>query len=246
MLQTPARNAPVRKAMLGACEAQIEHLAGGVMLVRNKFPLGAYPNRLTERFDHWARIAPDRVWLAARDQHGEWRKITYGEGRARIRRIAASLLTRNLSPERPIIVLSGNGLTHALFGTAALYAGIPYAPVSPAYSLISKDFSKLRGIVELLTPGMVFVEDARPFARAIDSVVAPGTELVVERNAPEGRAVTNLSSKIIRRPAGRSRHSPRWSRARTARRSTPLTARLHRIRSPNSSSPPVRPAYPKP
>jgi feruloyl-CoA synthase len=194
MLQTPPRSAPVRKATLGACEAQIEHLGGGAMLVRNIIPLGAYPERLTDRLDHWARVAPDRVWLAARDGHGEWRKITYGEGRARVRRIAASLLTRNLSPERPIVVLSGNGLTHALFGTAALYAGIPYAPVSPAYSLISKDFSKLRGIFELLTPGMVFVADARPFARAIDSVVPSDVELVVETNPPSGRSVTSFDA----------------------------------------------------
>jgi feruloyl-CoA synthase len=192
MLQSPPRNAPVRKATLGACEAQIEPLAGGAMLVRNILPLAAYPERLTDRLDHWARVAPDRVWLAARDDHGEWRKITYSEGRARVRRIAASLLTRNLSPERPIVVLSGNGLTHALFGMAALYAGIPYAPVSPAYSLLSKDFSKLRGIFQLLTPGMVFVADARPFVRAIDSVVPPDAELVVENNPPAGRAVTSF------------------------------------------------------
>ena len=192
MLQTPPRNAPVRKAMLGACAAQIEPLAGGAMLVRNIFPLDAYPDRLTDRLDHWARVAPERTWLAARDSQGEWLKISYGEGRARVRRIAAALLTRNLSPERPIVVLSGNGLTHALFGVAALYAGIPYAPVSPAYSLISKDFSKLRGIFDLLTPGMVFVEDARPFARAIDTVVTSGIELVVERNPPEGRAATSF------------------------------------------------------
>lgn len=188
MSQHPPRTAPVRKAALGQIAAHVESLPGGALLVRNIFPLGDFPDRLTDRLDHWARIAPDRVWLAARDAGGEWRKITYGEGRARVRRIAASLLTRNLSPERPLVILSGNGLSHALFGTAALYAGIPYVPVSPAYSLVSKDFQKLRSIFDLMTPGMVFVADARPFARAIDAVVPADVELVVEHNPPGNRA----------------------------------------------------------
>ncbi len=193
MPQHSPRTAPVRKAALGGCAAHVEQLAGGALLVRNMFPLGDFPERLTDRLDHWARVAPDRIWLAARDAGGEWQKITYGEGRARVRRIAASLLARNLSPERPIVILSGNGLSHALFGTAALYAGIPYVPVSPAYSLVSTDFQKLRGIFELMTPGMVFAADARPFARAINAVMPADAELVVEHNPPNGRAATSFT-----------------------------------------------------
>ncbi len=99
-----------------------------------------------------------------------------------MRRIGASLLTRNLSAERPIVILSGNDLEHALLGLAANYVGIPYAPVSPAYSLISSDFGKLRHIVNLLTPGLVFACDGAQYARAIAAVVPPDVEVVVTRN----------------------------------------------------------------
>src|SRR5205814_4263482 len=91
----------------------------------------------------------------------------------------AALLTRNLSTERPIVILSGNDLDHALLGLAANYVGVPYAPVSPAYSLISSDFGKLRHIVNLLTPGLVFACNAQ-YARAIEAVVPPEIETIVD------------------------------------------------------------------
>ena len=80
------------------------------------------------------------------------------------------------------MILSGNCIEHALVGLAAMHVGVPYAPISPAYSLMSSDFGKLRSIVELLTPGLVFVNDGKPFARAIDAVVPSDTEVVVARN----------------------------------------------------------------
>ena len=99
------------------------------------------------------RRARPRVHGGARTRWRRWRTITYAQTLDKVRRIGAALLTRNLSAERPIVILSGNDLEHALLGLAANYVGIPYAPVSPAYSLISSDFGKLRHIVNLLTPG---------------------------------------------------------------------------------------------
>jgi len=188
--------APIRDVRLGACAAVAERRADGCILVRNLAPLGPYPGKLTERLDHWAGAAPDRIWLAERQPDGDWRTLTYGQGRAQVRRVASALLQRDLSPERPIVILSGNGIDHALIGMAAQYAGIAYAPVSPAYSLMSSDHSKLKYIFELLTPGLVFVADGVPFATAIAHTVAEDVELVVARNAPAGRASTQFADLI--------------------------------------------------
>lgn len=187
-------DAPIRKVKLAECRAIMETRPDGTLIVSNALPIDEFPPRLTDWLDHWARVAPERTWLAQRDSSGAWRHISYAEGRARVRRIAAALLTRGLSPERPVVILSGNGLSHALLGVAAMYAGIPYAPVSPAYSTISTDFAKLRGIVELLTPGLFFASDAKPFERAIRAVMPADAELVVETNAPQGIAATSFSS----------------------------------------------------
>ena len=188
--------APVRNVRLGDCRASIEPRADGSILVRNVNPLSPYPRKLTERLDHWAEVAPDRTWLAARDETGDWKRISYAEGRAAARRIAAALLERDLSADRPLVILSGNDIEHALMGMAALYAGIAYAPISPAYSLISTDHSKLRYIFDLLTPGLVFASDGALFGRAIDAVVPADLELVVCRNAPAGRANTDFKALL--------------------------------------------------
>jgi feruloyl-CoA synthase len=150
----------------------------GVIYVRPVHPLGHYPAKLTEKLDHWAQNAPDRVFMGQRDAAGNWRTLTYAQFRSAARNVAQALLHRNLSAERPIAILSGNDLEHAVLGFAAYYAGIPYAPISTAYSLVSSDFGKLRYIFDLLTPGLVFVNDAAPFRKALEAVKPSDAEIV--------------------------------------------------------------------
>ncbi|MGH8670366.1 MAG: feruloyl-CoA synthase, partial [Burkholderiales bacterium] len=128
----------------------------GITLLRAAQPLPAYPAKLTEKLEHWAKHAPQRVVFAQRDASGGWRSVKYAEALERARAIGGFLLRKNLSPERPLIVLSGNDIEHALLHLGAMYVGIPYAPISPAYSLLSSDFAKLRYIRDLLTPGLVY------------------------------------------------------------------------------------------
>ncbi len=185
--------APMRTVRLGDVRVDMETLGDGSILVRNTLPLRDYPIRITDRLDHWAAVAPERIWLAERTMTGSWRSMSYAEGASRVRRIAAALATRRLGPERPIAILSGNGIAHALLATAAMYAGVPYAPIAPAYATASTDFAKLRAVIDLLTPGLVFAADAGPFQRAIDAVVPRDVELVTETRALViGRSSTTL------------------------------------------------------
>src|SRR5213075_3303781 len=143
--------------------------------------LGDYPVRITDRLHHWAAAAPDRVFMAERNAGGGWRQITYAELLTASRHIASALLARGLSAERPIVILSGNSIDHALLAFGALYAGIPFCPVSPAYSLISRDFGKLGFAMKLLTPGLVFADDATKFADALSATVPAEVEIVASR-----------------------------------------------------------------
>jgi feruloyl-CoA synthase len=174
--------APVRDVRIWNPEVTWMRTAAGVTYVRPVQELGAYPDNLLERLEHWASVAPERVFLAQRDRAGDWRTLTYAQTRAGARNIAQALLDRGLSVDRPVTILSGNDLEHAQLGLGAMYAGIPYAPISPAYSLISSDFGKLRHIIDLLTPGLVFVSDAEPFRKAMEAVIPVGagnaTEIV--------------------------------------------------------------------
>ncbi|MDO9411526.1 MAG: feruloyl-CoA synthase [Pseudolabrys sp.] len=178
---------PLRKAALGPQDVIIEKRADGCLLLRSPQALGPYPTKITERLVHWATTTPDQVLFAQRDKTGGWRKVTYAQALQQARAIGQALLERNLSPDRPIAILSGNDIEHALLGLGALYAGIPYAPLSPAYSLVSSDLSRLRSIFELITPGLVFAADGKTFSRALETIVPADVDVIVTRNA-SGRA----------------------------------------------------------
>jgi feruloyl-CoA synthase len=197
---TPAPAAPLRAARLGPRDVVVERRPDGTIDLRSPHALASYPAKLTERLEHWAAAVPERTFLAQRDATGGWRKLSYGETLAAVKRIGSALLARALSPERPVVILSGNDIEHALIGLAAMYVGIPYAPISPAYSLISSDFGKLRYIFDLLTPGLVFAADGEAYRRAIDAVVPPATEIVVARNPPASRPSTPFAALLAATP----------------------------------------------
>ena len=136
------------KLAFGPPGVMVERRPDGVMLARSPHPLGSYPRAATDWLDHWATVAPERVFLAERERSGESRrKVTYAEARAAARSVAQALIDRKLSVERPVAILSGNSVDHALMGLGAMVAGVPYAPVSAPYSLVAKDFAKLKAII---------------------------------------------------------------------------------------------------
>jgi len=191
-----ASAAPLRAVRLGAPDAVLERKADGTIHIRAGQPLSAYHGTLIEPLQRWAQEAPERVFLAQRDANDRWRKLGYAEVLDKVKRIGAALLRRGLSAERPIAILSGNDIEQALLGLAAMHVGIPFAPISPAYSLMSSDFGKLRMIMQLLTPGLVFASDGAAFGRAITAAVPNDAELVVTRNPPPDRKATLFADLI--------------------------------------------------
>jgi feruloyl-CoA synthase len=185
---------PLRPVKLGAAEVAVERRSDGAILMRSPLQLLPHPQKITERLVHWAKVAPDRVFLAQRDATGDWRTLTYAQTLALIRGIAAALLQRDLSPERPVAILSGNDIEHALLGLAAMHVGIPYSPISVPYSLMSQDFGKLKAIIEILTPGLVFAANGTAFARAIAAAVPDGIEIVVTADPPKDRRATLITA----------------------------------------------------
>jgi feruloyl-CoA synthase len=189
------RRAPLRPVKLGQWTARVNRAANGTLYMSVAEPLDPYPATWLDRLQHWAGAAPDRVFLAQRGADGAWQSLTYARVLHEVRRIGAALLTHGLSAERPIAILSGNSIEHALLALGAMYAGIPYAPISPAYSLMSGDFGKLRAIVSLITPGLVFAGDGATFSRAIEAAASADAELVVVRNPPHGGKATLFSAQ---------------------------------------------------
>jgi feruloyl-CoA synthase len=196
------KSAPLRPVRLGALDAVLEQRPGGIIHIRAAQTLGGYHSTLSEPLDYWAKAAPDRIFLAQRDAQGQWRSLTYAQVLEQVKRIGAALLRRGLSADKPIAIISGNDIEHALLALAATYVGIPYTPISPAYSLMSSDFGKLRMIVDLLTPGLVLAGDGGAFARAVAATVPDKVELVVTRNPPPDRKATLFADLIGAEDAG--------------------------------------------
>jgi feruloyl-CoA synthase len=179
---------------LGPAGAALTQRGDGTLLLKSPHALGAYPARLTERLTYWADADPQRIFIAKRDASGQWRRLSYGETHARVRAIGQALLDRKLSPERPLAILSDNDIEHALLALAALHTGIPYAPISPAYSLVSSDFGKLKHILGLLTPGLVFAADGDTYAKALQAALPAATELVLTTGSVPGRTATSFDA----------------------------------------------------
>ncbi|MDP9920013.1 feruloyl-CoA synthase [Variovorax boronicumulans] len=186
-----------RPLAFGVTRAVLRDGAPGTRYLTAETPLQAYRERMTDRLAHWAQVAPDRTFIARRERlpdgrTGDWLRVSYAQALEEARGIGQALLDRGLNAERPVVILSENGIEHALLALGCLYAGVPYCPVSPPYAIVSQDYDKLRHVIDTLTPGLVFAADAARFAKAIAATVPAGTEVVLAEGTLEGRATTRF------------------------------------------------------
>ena len=188
---------PLRPIAYAAPSVVCEEIAGGLRY-RSTQPLAPHDPSLARLFRAAVERNPDGLFLAERDAAGPWRKLTYSEARTKVDALAQGLIERGLSAQRPVIVLSGNSIAHALLTLASLTAGVPVAPVSVAYSLQSTDHAKLRHICDLLEPGLIYVEDTGPFEKALAALAtakpAHKFELLAGRNRANLDRVTALDA----------------------------------------------------
>ena len=163
-----------------AFPTDVTTMPDGSIVLRPTGELPPYPDRMTDALVSWAGAAPERVCFAQRDSSGAWRTISYREALARARGIGSALLKLGLSAERPIVILSGNSLAHQSLALGAMYAGIPYVAVSPAYSLIDGSLGRIRRLAELMTPGLVAVFGSGAFDAAIECVADDDAPLLTD------------------------------------------------------------------
>ena len=205
-MSAPAVTQPrYRPLAFGVTRVTVRGDDGGVQYLAADQALEAFGERMSDRLIHWAKTTPQETFVAQRErlpdgQLGDWRRVSYAQALDAARRIGQALLTRGLSAERPVVILSDNGIDHALLALGCLYAGVPYSPASPAYSTISKDYGKLRHVIETLTPGLIWAEDGARYGAAIAAVAPAGCEVVLSRNADhaslQGRASTPLADLL--------------------------------------------------
>lgn len=196
MHATIPATAPLR--LFGKLDPVVESRPDGVIVVRSAKPLPHYSASLVDRLEHWAKVTPHRVFLSERTGDGGRRELTYGAAFEQILHIGAALLARDLSPDEPVLILSGNGIDHALLSLAGMAVGVPTCPMSTAYSTVSQDLGKLTYALELLTPRFVFASDGRTFGRALRKVKERGIEICVSDDTADELGATPFSDLLDR------------------------------------------------
>ena len=187
---------PFRDARYVEPKVEVERRPDGSIVLRNPHPLRPTPANLIEPIRKWAAEAPDRIWLGKRrpatEGFGDWDLLTYAEAHRKVNAIAQALLDRGLGQQAPVMILSGNSIEHALMTYGAILAGVPVAPVSPSYSTMSSDFEKLRYVVDLIEPKLIFMQESASFARGLAALNLDGVELVTV-DASRGTAFADLT-----------------------------------------------------
>src|SRR3990172_1621004 len=181
----------------------VDRRTDGSCVLRSPQKLRVHARAVGEWLERWAADTPGRVYLGERLEHG-WRNLTYRQALDAVRRIGQSLLDTGVGAERPVAILSENSVDHGLLALGAMHVGVPVAPISPAYSLLSKDFVKLKTIFALLRPGLVYASDGARYAAALGALPREGATIVlgshadaVARAVPFSRLLDNRAGSRV-------------------------------------------------
>ena len=174
---------PFRALPQKAPALEVRKTADGTIYIRQTHELGEMQRSIAHLFAERAQQYPERNFLAERaplpgGKTGDWRFVSYGEMYARAQAIAQALLNRGMNADTPLMILSGNSIRHAAMMLGAMFAGVPLAPVSVAYSLMSGDHSKLKHVFAISQPKMIFAEHGPVYARALAALPLDGIEVV--------------------------------------------------------------------
>ena len=181
---------PFREVPYLPLKLDVDRRPDGTIYLNNGQPLKAHPPHMLAPLVKWAAEAPDRIWLAERvpeDPASEgWREMTYGEGLDRVRRLAQAFIDAGAGPDAPVMILASNSIDNALIMYAAMWAGSPVVPVTPAYALLSEDFARLKYIDQLTEPKIIYVEDGAAYQRGLDGMGVGDRLVIYSRREPKG------------------------------------------------------------
>jgi feruloyl-CoA synthase len=176
------------KTLFAKPEIVADRRADGSIWLRSTTPLQPDARCVGDWLEHWARLKPEKIFLGERAGDALWSTVTYKDALRQVRSVAAWILAQGLSAGHPLVILSDNSIDHALFALAAMHVGVPAAAISPAYSLVSKDFDKLKTMIRLLEPGAIYVSSMKAFAPALAAIRSLHSARIVCGDADDGSA----------------------------------------------------------
>ena len=186
-----------RKVNFGIPKLEVLNQNDGSIIIKNIITPDEWPSNIILKLMHWSTKTPETIFLAQRNHSNLWEKISYIETLKKVKSIANFLLNHRLSEKRPLLILSGNDINHALVALACLYSKIPYSSISPAYSLFEDDLDRLGKIKEILSPGFVFADDGKIFQKAIRKLVPENKALVAKNPLNENYLIDKIVNQSV-------------------------------------------------
>ena len=165
-------NAPFKKTFFPSAAMRIERRPDGCILVTPELPLANYLSNLPKVLEQRAARHPQKTYLAERrgGKNSPWTHASYDEINTRSQAFAAWLLARHIDKSRSVLILSGNSIAHAVIKYGAMAARIPACPVSVNYALMGGDYGRLKHVIQLVKPAVVFAEQTTLYKKALENV----------------------------------------------------------------------------
>ncbi len=186
-------NAPTSYRDSGLSRPQVRHQrrSDGTVLIEavEVPPPGAYPLGISGFVARWARERGAQPAFRERcdDAAGGWRTLDWDGFEQQMLAVAAGLLALGLGQRRPLMILAGNSIAHAVIVAAAEHVGIATVPVSLAHAAATADPAALRAMCELVEPGAVFVDSGLRTAAALQAIALPAERVIALHDAGPGQ-----------------------------------------------------------
>lgn len=176
----PQENGTLRGGSLALASPEVlaEFRPDGAIVLAAPTGLRPLPGNAAAPILDWAAQAPHRTALADRGGGGDWRRLSYRQLADMSARVAQGFLDLGLSPGRPILLIGRNRLEAAVVTLAALRAGVPVAPVTPAYAARNADSERLEAVLETLDPGLILLDDGLEHAPPVKQARLAGATVM--------------------------------------------------------------------
>jgi feruloyl-CoA synthase len=197
MQQPQMAKAPFRQTFFPPADMSVERRADGTLIIEPVAELAPFVPNFPAQLADGAGRHPDQLCIAERaGPGGPWVRHTYGQFKRAADAVTQWLLARSLPAGRSLLILSGNSVAHAVVKFGGMAAGIPVCPVSANYSLMPGDFGRLRHVVSLVRPAVVFAEQTSTFKRALETVDFGDAEIVTAEPALLSKPATAWSDVL--------------------------------------------------
>lgn len=194
-----------RQNTLPTVKLDVTRHADGTITLKSQYELIGFDPIIARNFFAQVAKQPDKTVYAQRERladgsRGEWRRLSFREAGQQVESIAQWLLDLGLKPRDTVLLVSGNSINHALLRLGCLAAGVCACPISMNYGLGGGEFTRLKYVLDLVKPKVIFAEDSALYSAALKAIDLSGRTVVTANPAAAGVSSVAVEA-LLQHPA---------------------------------------------